>query len=133
MILSDDEVLHAWDDDPTWFQPKFKTSHLEANARIKELEAENRCLEMRLEDCRLEAEGVAVYIHEAKRAEDRADRAEAKLRELVKAAEEKDRIENLKEPGHFPNPENRYAFQDTKFRAWDRYQAALKAAKEEMR
>ena len=127
MILSDDEVLHAWDDDPTWFQPKFKTSHLEANARIKELEDENRCLEMRLEDCRLEAEGVAVYIHEAKRAEnradrlaviadalavelsesytapeiydawkcaqhnqDRADRAEAKLRDMAEAAEWRD-------------------------------------------
>lgn len=55
--------------------------------RIRELEDENRCLEMRLEDCRLEAEGVAVYIHEAKRAEDRADRlaviADALAAELV--------------------------------------------------
>jgi len=55
----------------------------------------------------------------------------AKLRELAEAAEGKDQIENLKEPDHFPDPEKRYAFQDAKYRAWNRYQAALKAAKGE--
>ena len=41
---------------------------------VADLWHEKRCLEMRLEDCRLDAEGVAVYIHEATNAENRADR-----------------------------------------------------------
>ena len=56
--------------------------------------------------------------------------AEAKLRELVEAAEERDRIENLEEPDYFPDPEKRYIFQDTKYQVWERYQAALTTAKE---
>jgi hypothetical protein len=122
MILSDEEIRTSHTP-----YPVFRDSHLEANARIRELEDENRCLEMRLEDCRLDAEGVAIYIHEATNAEnradrlaaiadalevelsesytapeiydtwkccqynqDRADRAEAKLRELIEAAEWRD-------------------------------------------
>ena len=105
MILSDEEIKTS--NAPYHV---FKDSHIEANARIRELESgichqvlafvraategrvsalaesfpvvravadlwhEKRCLEMRLEDCRLDAEGVAVYIHEATNAENRADR-----------------------------------------------------------
>jgi rubrerythrin len=72
MILSDDEVLHAWNNDLTW--KKIKTSHLEANARIRILEVENQCLRRHIENCRLEAEGFSPYIHEATNAESRADR-----------------------------------------------------------
>jgi len=50
--------------------------------QVADLWHDKRCLEMQLENCRLEAEGVTAYIHDAKVAEDRADRAEAKLREL---------------------------------------------------
>lgn len=53
----------------------------------------------------------------------------AKLRKLVEAAEEKDRFIGLEEPG-LPDSKERNDFYDVKFRAWDRYQAALKAAKE---
>lgn len=56
----------------------------------------------------------------------RADRAKAKLRELAEAAEEKDWIETLAEPDHFPAPENPYDFHDAKYRVLERYQAALK-------
>ena len=182
MILSDDEIkgLVFFDGKAAIYRSieTICTSHLEANARIRELEAQVQEWHERYviccEDSRLEKEALRNELIEANanidrwfrdhqklseafiRQCDRADRlaviadalaehietmeymfdkavdneaTEAKLRELVKAAEEKDRIENLKEPGHFPNPENRYAFQDTKFRAWDRYQAALKAAK----
>ena len=127
MILSDEEIRTSHTP-----YPVFRDSHLEANARIRELEDENRCLEMRLEDCRLDAEGVAIYIHEATNAEnradrlaaiadalevelsesytapeiydtwkccqynqDRADRAEAKLRELIEAAEWRDECNAL--------------------------------------
>ena len=89
MILSDDKVLHAWDDDPTWFQPKFKTSHLEANARIKELEAHSQDWHERYviccEDSRLEKEALRNELIEAN----------AKLRELAEAAEWRDECNDL--------------------------------------
>jgi hypothetical protein len=59
----------------------------------------------------------------------RADRAEAKLRELIEAAEERDRFMNLEEPG-LPDSKERNDFCDAKYRAWERYQAALTTAKE---
>jgi hypothetical protein len=59
----------------------------------------------------------------------RADRAEAKLRELIEAAEERDRFMNLEEPG-LPDSKERNDFCDAKYRAWERYQAALTTASE---
>ena len=93
-----------------------------ASARIRELE-------MQLENCRLDAEGVAVYIQNAKAAEDRVDQANAKLRELAEAVEERDSFINLEEPG-LPDSKERNDFYDAKYQAWERYQAALEAAKE---
>jgi chromosome segregation ATPase len=57
----------------------------ETKAKLQELEDEKRCLEMRLEDCRLEAEGIIAYIHRVKNAESHADSIEAILREFDEA------------------------------------------------
>jgi chromosome segregation ATPase len=72
----------------------------ETKAKLQELENEISCLEMRMEDCRLKAEGVISYIHEAKD-EDNGDEKPEQAAQLFDEAEAA-------------------------------YQAALKAAKEEL-
>lgn len=57
----------------------------ETKAKLQELEDEKRCLEMRLEDCRLEAEGIIAYTHRVKNAESHADSIEDILREFDEA------------------------------------------------
>jgi len=53
------------------------------------------------------------------------------LRELAEAAEEKDSFIYFEEPG-LPGSKERDDFKDAKYRAWERYQDALEAAKEKM-
>jgi len=134
MILSTDEIkslgpretIPGVDD----YTSILKISHLEANARIRELEAQAQDWHERYviccEDSRLEKEALRNELIEAN----------AKLRELVEAAEWRDGVINF-----YATPQ--IAF--TKSGWWDRldyencrkadaeaaYQAALKAVKEE--
>jgi predicted nuclease with TOPRIM domain len=87
MILSDKEIKGS--NVPYTI---FRNSHLEANAVIRELEAENYCLKMRLEDCKLEAEEVASYINETM---NENNLIEAKLRELVEATKWRDECQEM--------------------------------------
>lgn len=119
MILSDKEIKGS--NVPYTI---FRNSHLEANAVIRELEAENYCLKMRLEDCKLEAEEVASYINETM---NENNLIEAKLRELVEAARAKDKFDSMKEPG-LPGSKERNDFLDSRYWAWKRYKIALRIA-----
>lgn len=53
----------------------------------------------------------------------------AKLRELVEAAKEKDKFDNMKEPG-LPDSKERNDFLNARYWAWKRYIIALKVAEE---
>ena len=129
MILTDDEI--KVDEDGYWIGDDFDTqilaeSHLEANARIRELEAE-------LGAANQVIDGLAKYV-------DRADRAEARvaelesinrgllatlsgcckcLRELADAAEWRDECQK------------RHTTANDRIKADERYQSALSAAKGE--
>ena len=133
MILSDEEI--KVDDWGTY--TVFKQSHLEANARIRELEA--KLLEIGTALGMADNLGTVIEygaIHakdlsdDLSRVNQRKMELWVKIRELIEAVEERDRVEKLEEPDYFPDPEKRYIFQDTKYQVWERYQAALTTAKE---
>lgn len=145
MILSNEEIKNG-----NWscrYDDRLENSHLEANARIRELE-------MQLENCRLDVEGFGVALQEKQSAEaqlleagtlsiqalkrfqemtSRAASAEAKLWELVEAAEWRDECQ-LEYKFWVPSPVVTYAddeFGKTVKAAEAAYKAALAAAKEE--